>query len=43
MEFKRLNLFHAKHSGKYENIWSNDKPEGVKNYKARKFMKSELF
>ncbi|CAI9271644.1 unnamed protein product [Lactuca saligna] len=39
MEFEHLNLFHAKQGSKFENICSNDRPNGVKNYKARKFMK----
>lgn len=43
MEFEHLNLFHAKHDGKFQNIWFNDRPEGVKNYKVRKLMKSEFF
>ena len=43
MGFERLNLFHTKHSSKFENIWSNDRPNEVKNYKVRKCMKSEFF
>ena len=43
MEFERLNLFHAKHGSEFEKIWSNDRLDGVKNYKVRKFMKVELY
>lgn len=43
MEFERLNLFHVKHGSIFENIWSNDRLDGVKKYKVRKFMKTEFF
>ena len=43
MKFERLNLFHARHGDKFENIWSNNKEEGVKTYKVRRFMKSKFF
>ena len=32
--------FYAKHASPVENIWSNDRPIAVKNYKIRKFMKA---
>lgn len=43
MEFENLSLFHAKHGRKFQDIWSNARPKVVKNYKVRKFMKSEFF
>lgn len=43
MEFERLNLCQAKHSSNFKQMWSNDRPERVKNYKARKFMKDDFF
>ena len=43
MEFEHLNLFHSKQGGKFQDIWSNDRPKGVKNYKVRKFMKIDFF
>ena len=42
MEFERLSLFYAKHASPIENIWSNDRPSAVKNYKMRKFMKADF-
>lgn len=42
MEFERLSHFYAKHASPIENIWSNDRPSVVKNYKIRKFMKTEF-
>ena len=42
MEFERLNHFYAKHGSSIENIWSNDRPSAVKNYKMRKFMKADF-
>ena len=43
MEFEHLNLFHTKHCSEFEKIWSNDRPDWVKNYKVRKFMKAEFY
>ena len=43
MDFEHLSLFYAKHGGKFEYIWSNDRPDEVKNYKITEFTKSELF
>lgn len=42
MEFERLSLFHAKHGSECEKIWSNDRPKCVKNFKVRKFMKTDF-
>ena len=42
MEFERLTRFYAKHGSSVENIWSNDRPSAVKNYKMRKFMKADF-
>ena len=42
MEFERLSRFYAKHGSSVENIWSNDRPSAVKNYKMRKFMKADF-
>ena len=41
MEFERLNCFYDKHASSIEKIWSNERPSTVKNYKVRKFMKTE--
>lgn len=43
MEFERLNLFQAKQGFDFKQIWSNKRPEWVKNYKAWKFMKAAFF
>ena len=42
LEFERLNQFHAKRGTSIEKIWSNDKTKAVKNYKVRKFMKTNF-
>lgn len=42
LEFELLNQFHAKHGYDFKNIWSNDRPEAVKNYKVRMFMRTDF-
>lgn len=43
MEFERLNQFHNKYGKKIKDIWSNDAPKVVKNYKPWSFKNATFY